>query len=143
MFIPTVRAESADVNPVNTGAGSSRKDDGRGVRLSYSLLLGLAFSGLLLLIGISDTLVMYKSKQLYAELFEMNQSYRRIGRSLEQVRSDIQISNVLIRDFLLDPSFSPRRSYPFGIARVAGETDKYLGELKNLPVGAAGTVDCP
>ena len=50
---------------------------------------------------------MYKSKELYAQLFEMNQSYRKVGISLEQVRSGIHISNVLIRDFLLDPSFIP------------------------------------
>ena len=73
-------------------------------RFRYTQPLTFAFVCLLLLIGISGIVALRKSKQLYSKLSEVNETYQRLERSLNEVRSGIHTSNVLVRDFLLDPS---------------------------------------
>src|SRR6476469_4658796 len=129
MANPTVVTNGSIGNPVNTGERLTPDAEPTDVRVRYVLLLAVAFGALLVLVGLSDLLVMYKSKELYAQLFEMNQAYRKIGGSLEQVRSGIHISNVLIRYFLLDPSFIRADSYRSEMLALRQETDKHLDEL--------------
>jgi len=137
---PTVVSSGILGNPVNTGErAAAPAAEPVDVRVRYVLLLAVAFGALLVLVGLSDLLVMYKSKELYAQLFEMNQSYRKVGMSLEQVRSGIHISNVLIRDFLLDPSFTRADSYRSEMLTLRKETDKHLDDLQH----ASSTVRAP
>lgn len=80
---PTVVSSGILGNPVNTGErAATPAAEPVDVRVRYVLLLAVAFGALLVLVGLSDLLVMYKSKELYAQLFEMNQSYRKVGMSL-------------------------------------------------------------
>src|SRR5689334_2594705 len=80
-------------------------------RFRYTQPLTFAFICLLLLIGISDVVSLRKSKQLYQKLSEVNELYQQLERSLNEVRSGIHTSNVLVRDFLLDPSFLRAENY--------------------------------
>lgn len=98
-------------------------------RFRYTQPLTFAFTCLLLLIGISGIVALRKSKQLYSKLSEVNETYQRLERSLNEVRSGIHTSNVLIRDFLLDPSFLKGETYRAQLLQLRAQTDRSLDEL--------------
>jgi signal transduction histidine kinase len=98
-------------------------------RFRYTKPLTLAFICLLSLIGISGIVALRKSKQLYSKLSEVNETYQHLERSLNEVRSGIHTSNVLIRDFLLDPSFLKGENYRSQLLQLRSQTDKSLDEL--------------
>jgi signal transduction histidine kinase len=98
-------------------------------RFRYTQPLTFAFVCLLLLIGISGIVALRKSKQLYSKLSEVNETYQRLERSLNEVRSGIHTSNVLVRDFLLDPSFLRAENYRAQLLQLRSQTDKSLDGL--------------
>ncbi len=98
-------------------------------RFRYTQPLTFAFVCLLLLIGISGIVALRKSKQLYSKLSEVSESYQRLERTLNDVRSGIHTSNVLVRDFLLDPSFLRAEHYRTQLLQLRSQTDNALDEL--------------
>jgi signal transduction histidine kinase len=100
------------------------------LKLRYTAPLTLAFSCLLLLIGVSGVVALRKSKQLYSKLSALNQSYQFLERSLNEVRSGIHASNVLVRDFLLDPSFLRAENYRSQLLQMRSQTDQSLNVLE-------------
>jgi signal transduction histidine kinase len=101
----------------------------RSRRFRYTQPLTLAFSCLLLLIGVSDVVALNKSKQLYSKLSGLNGVYRHLEHSLNELRSGIHTSNVLVRDFLLDPSFLRAENYRSQMLQIKAQTDRSLDEL--------------
>jgi signal transduction histidine kinase len=101
----------------------------RSRRFRYTQPLTLAFSCLLLLIGVSDVVSLNKSKQLYSKLSDLNGVYRHLEHSLNELRSGIHTSNVLVRDFLLDPSYLRAENYRSQMLQVKAQTDRSLDEL--------------
>jgi signal transduction histidine kinase len=98
-------------------------------RFRYTQPLTFAFVCLLLLIGVSGIVALRKSKQLYQKLSQVNESYQHLERSLNEVRSGIHTSNVLVRDFLLDPSYLRGENYRSQLLQLRSQTDKSLAEL--------------
>jgi signal transduction histidine kinase len=101
----------------------------RSGRFRYTQPLTLAFSCLLLLIGVSDVVALNKSKQLYSKLSDLNGVYRHLEHSLNELRSGIHTSNVLVRDFLLDPSFLRAENYRSQMLKIHTQADQSLDEL--------------
>jgi signal transduction histidine kinase len=102
----------------------------RSGRFRYTQPLIVAFACLLLLIGISGIVALRKSKQLYSKLSEVNEGYQHLERNLNEVRSGIHTSSVLVRDFLLDPSFLRAENYRAQLLQLRGQTDKSLDSLQ-------------
>ena len=98
-------------------------------RFRYTQPLTFAFVCLLLLIGVSGIVALRKSKQLYQKLSQVNESYQHLERSLNEVRSGIHTSNVLVRDFLLDPSYLRGENCRSQLLQLRSQTDKSLAEL--------------
>ena len=74
---------------------------------------------------------MRRSSALYTSLHELNDSYRKIWRSLESIRSGIHISGVLVRDYLLDPSQSRTREIRDELIELRAEMDYDLAQLES------------
>ncbi len=104
----------------------------RSKRFRYTQPLTLAFVCLLLLIGISGMVALQKSKQLYNKLSEVSETYQHLERGLNEVRSGIHSSNVLVRDFLLDPSFLRGENYRTQLLQLRAHTDQSLNDLAHL-----------
>jgi signal transduction histidine kinase len=98
-------------------------------RFRYTHPLTFGFVCLLLLIGVSGIVALRKSKQLYTKLSGVSETYQHLERSLNEVRSGIHASNVLIRDFLLDPSYLRGENYRSQLLQLRAQTDKSLAEL--------------
>ena len=63
-----------------------------------------ALGGLLILIAVSLLATARKAEAIYAELDELNRHHREIESTLRRLRSDVHLSGIFIRDYLLDPT---------------------------------------
>ena len=62
--------------------------------------LGLA--GLLLLIVVSVLTATERAQDIYTQLERLNEHHRDVGARLRRLRSDVHLSSILVRDYLLD-----------------------------------------
>ncbi|HYP14757.1 MAG TPA: histidine kinase [Bryobacteraceae bacterium] len=96
---------------------------------SWSLLV-LAFSILLALTLASGLATLKRATELYETVSDLNRKYRQDGLALDEVRSGIHVSSVLLRDYLLDPSLSRATEIRVELLAVKTETEKHLSRLE-------------
>jgi signal transduction histidine kinase len=98
----------------------------------------LGFGALISLIGLSGWLAYARSKSTYTGISGLYRSEHDLQSSLTQIRSDIDRSAILLRDFLLDSKFSAETAKA-ELARLRVSTDRQLLLLNRLiPVPQSG-----
>ena len=102
------------------------------MRLPSWFILILAFGSLLALLCFSGLATIRRSRQVYAKLLELNEAYRQNERCLDQIRTGISESNVLVRDYLLDLTFLKEDRYRKDLRGLRENTIRQLDELKRL-----------
>ncbi|MDZ4797095.1 MAG: histidine kinase [Bryobacteraceae bacterium] len=102
-------------------------------------LLVAGFGILLVLMVASGVVTWNKAANLYANLSVVNREYRLNWNSLNEVRSGIHVSSVLVRDYLLDPSQSRAREIRDELLRLRKQTEPHLSRMEN----AAGAQNQP
>lgn len=109
------------------------------LRLPSWFILILAFGSLLALLCVSGLATIRRSRQVYAKLLALNEAYRQNERCLDQIRTGISESNVLVRDYLLDLTFLKEDRYRKDLRGLRENTIQQLDELKRLrgPANAA------
>jgi signal transduction histidine kinase len=95
-------------------------------------VLAFALSGLLGLILASVVVTKQKARDIFAGLDEMNSQHRLVDRTLRRLRSDIHVSGIFIRDYLLDPTPSAGPEYRQELAELRASTGTNLEELEKL-----------
>ena len=95
-------------------------------------LVVVAFSSLLLLIAISGTATLVKARELYKARSDLNQRHRHDAEALGDVRSAIQVSSIMIRDYLLDPSLRRGDDYRDQIVELRKSTSARLAGLEKV-----------
>jgi signal transduction histidine kinase len=93
-------------------------------------LLSAAFGSLVALMLIAGAATLNKAGELYTSLADLNASYRKSWFSLEEIRSGIHVSSVLVRDYLLDPSQSRTREIRAELLRLRRETELHQTALE-------------
>jgi signal transduction histidine kinase len=93
-------------------------------------VLIFAFSVMLLLMGFSAISNWRQSGILFDKWEGLTRSYQDSERSLQQIRSDVQVSGLLVRDFLLDPSDASSDSYKKRLLDNRAEMAKQLARLE-------------
>lgn len=66
-------------------------------------LLVLAFGCVIFLMIASDVATIDRARRLHATVSEVNEAYHRSARSLDELRSSLHLTSLLLRDYLLDP----------------------------------------
>ena len=94
-------------------------------------VLALAMLGLLGLIAVSLFAARSKAENAYTQLDNLNSRYRDIESRLRRLRSDLQLSGILIRDHLLDPH-PPTTEYRSRLLELRAESDRMIAELAPL-----------
>lgn len=84
---------------------------------------------LLLLILISSEAIRRKARAIYETLDQTNVEHGRVEAQLNLLRSDIHLSGVFIRDYLLDNSFLTGPVYKDRLIALRQETGSILQEL--------------
>jgi signal transduction histidine kinase len=93
--------------------------------------LALAFSLMLLLMAFSAVSNWRQSGLLFDKWEGLTSSYQDSERSLQQIRSDVQVSGLLVRDFLLDPTDPRSDTYKKRLLENRAEMAKQLERLEN------------
>ena len=104
---------------------------GVGLRFRTWPVVAVALLGLLVLIAVSLLAARSKADLSYAELDNLNARYRSIETRLRLVRSDLQLSGILVRDALLDRN-TPTASYRSRLAELRNESLGLIDELRPL-----------
>ena len=94
-----------------------------------------ALGGLLILIAVSLLATARKAEAIYAELDELNRHHREIESTLRRLRSDVHLSGIFIRDYLLDPTRERAPEYRARLTELRTSHAAAVGELRTLTRG--------
>jgi signal transduction histidine kinase len=102
------------------------------MRLKTWLVAALGLGSLVILIAISMLASSRKSEAIYAQLDALNSHHRRVEATLRRLRSDLNLSGIFVRDYLLDVARERAPEYREQIAEYRRTTLATLDELKTL-----------
>jgi signal transduction histidine kinase len=94
-------------------------------------VLIFAFSVMLLLMAFSAVSNWRQTGLLFDKWEGLTRSYQNSEQSLQQIRSDVQVSGLLVRDFLLDPSDPRADTYKKRLLENRAEMAKQLALLES------------
>ena len=101
-----------------------------------------ALGGLLLLIYTSVAATSRKAEEIYAQLDQLNAHHRSVENKLRRLRSDVHLSGIYIRDYLLDTDREEAPGYRQRLTDLRNSQRKAVDELRaRLPRDAAGRLD--
>ena len=73
-----------------------------------------------------------KAEDIYAQLEELNSHHRQVDANLRRLRSDVNLSGIFVRDYLLDVARERAPEYREQIAVFRRTTLATMDELKTL-----------
>ena len=94
-------------------------------------VVALALMGLLALIVVSILAAQRKADTAYAHFASLNAHYRDVETRLRRVRSDLHLSGILARDYLLDTT-TPATEYRTRLVALRAESLQLIVELEPL-----------
>jgi signal transduction histidine kinase len=92
----------------------------------------LALGALLLLVVVSVLESNRRAQEIYTRLDELNQRYHEVEGKLRRLRSDVNLSGIFVRDYLLDPSRERAPGYRDRLAQFRGANNAAFDELRAL-----------
>jgi signal transduction histidine kinase len=96
----------------------------------------VALSGLLVLVIVSVQAASRQAQEIYAQLEQLSAHHRTVDVKLRSLRSDVNLSSIYIRDYLLDAELEHADEYRQRLAEYRRNSIRTLGELRELtPVG--------
>ena len=102
------------------------------MRLKTWLVAALGLGSLVVLIAVSMLASSGKAQDIYAQLDELNNHHRRVEENLRRLRSDVNLSGIFVRDYLLDVARERAPEYRERIAEFRRTNMATLTELKTL-----------
>jgi len=102
------------------------------MRLKTWLVAALGLGSLVVLIGASMLASSRKVQDIYAQLDQLNTHHRRVEAKLRALRSDIHLSSIFVRDYLLDVAREHAPEYREQLAEFRRTNLTTLEELRPL-----------
>jgi signal transduction histidine kinase len=102
------------------------------VRLRTWVVAALGLGSLVVLIAVSMLASARTAQDIYVQLDELNNHHRRVEEHLRRLRSDVNLSGIFVRDYLLDVAREKAPEYREQIATFRRTTLGTLAELKAL-----------
>lgn len=96
------------------------------------VILFLAFGSLLLLIAILGVGAYRRSDRIYRDVASIQDAYRTRAAVLNEIQSDIYLSAILIRDYLLDPAVVTGAEHRRQLLEIRQSLEKRLKTLEQL-----------
>jgi signal transduction histidine kinase len=100
-------------------------------------IAALGLAGLLLLVFVSVLTASHRTQQIYTQLEQLNAHHREVDAKLRKLRSDVNMSGIFIRDYLLDQERPHGPEYRQSLATYREDNMATLAELRKLS-GAEG-----
>lgn len=101
----------------------------------------LGLGGLLVLIVASMLTLSQKAQDIYAELDELNTHHHEVDAKLRRLRSDVNLSGIFVRDYLLDVASERAPAYRRQLSDFRTANMETLSELRALEGPATGHID--
>src|SRR3990170_5199248 len=102
------------------------------MRLKTWLVAALGLGSLVVLIAASMFASSRKAEDIYTQLDQLNSHHRRVEENLRRLRSDVNLSGIFVRDYLLDVARERAPEYRERISEFRETNIATLGELKTL-----------
>src|SRR5262245_24435325 len=102
------------------------------MRLKTWLVAALGLGSLLLLIVISMQESSRKAQDIYTQLDQLNSHHTDVDAKLRRLRSDVNLSGIFVRDYLLDISREHAPEYRQRLAEFRSANIATLTELRAL-----------
>ena len=96
----------------------------------------VALGALLVLVVISVLESSRRAQEIYTSLDDLNQRYHGVESQLRRLRSDVNLSGIFVRDYLLDPVGERAPSYRARIGEFRRANIKSFGELRSTVQGS-------
>jgi signal transduction histidine kinase len=108
------------------------------MRLRTWPVAAFGLGGLLLLVIVSVLAASSRAQAIYTQLDQLNTHHREVEAKLRRLRSDVHLSGIYLRDYLLDPERSRAAEYREKLAAFRASNVTTVAELRALTAGAAG-----
>jgi hypothetical protein len=102
------------------------------MRLKSWLIAALGLGSLVVLIAVAEITLSHKAEDIYDQLGALNEHHREVEENLRRLRSDINLSGIFVRDYLLDVERERAPEYRGRIAQFRDGNMKTLQELRVL-----------
>ncbi len=102
-------------------------------------VLAIGFGTLLVLITLSGLAMLRTTRQIYAQIGSLYDDYQRSASTLNELRTEVHLSGVLVRDYLLDPSHLTAGMYREQLLELRSSMSSELEALR----GMLGPEDAP
>jgi signal transduction histidine kinase len=102
------------------------------VRFKTWPVAAVGVGSLLLLIAVSMLAASRKAQEIYTQLDQLNTHHRNVDIELRRLRSDVNLSGVFVRDYLLDIAREHAPEYRQTLAEFRKTNMTTVAELRNL-----------
>src|SRR5688500_3939939 len=102
------------------------------MRLKTWLVAALGLGGLVVLIAVSMVASSRKVQDIYSQLDQLNTHHRNVESKLRALRSDVHLSSIFVRDYLLDVEREHAPEYREQLAQFRRTNMATLAELRPL-----------
>ncbi|MDR1990499.1 MAG: sensor histidine kinase [Acidobacteriaceae bacterium] len=102
------------------------------MRLKSWLVAALGLGSLVVLIAVSEIASSRKAQDIYGQLDQLNNHHRLVEANLRRLRSDVNLSGIFVRDYLLDVAREHAPGYREQITEFRHENMATLEELRTL-----------
>src|SRR3954467_7305453 len=101
----------------------------------------LGLGSLLLLIVISMLTLSRKAQEIYSQLDALNTHHYNVDAKLRRLRSDVNLSGIFVRDYLLDVAREHAPEYRQRIAEFRETNVSTVAELRRIDATHAERID--
>ncbi|MGH9218447.1 MAG: sensor histidine kinase [Vicinamibacterales bacterium] len=102
------------------------------MRLRTWVVAALGLGSLVVLIAVSMLASARTAEDIYAQLDQLNNHHRRVEENLRRLRSDVNLSGIFVRDYLLDVARERAPEYREQIAEFRRTNMATLDDLRTL-----------
>src|SRR3954453_17469473 len=102
------------------------------MRLKTWIVAALGLGSLVALIAISMSASSRKAEDIYAQLEDLNSHHRQVDATLRRLRSDVNLSGIFVRDYLLDVARERAPEYRERLTEFRRTNNASVAELKGL-----------
>ncbi len=99
----------------------------------------LGLGGLLLLVVVSVLTASNRAQEIYTQLDQLNSHQRDVETKLRRLRSDVHLSGIFIRDYLLDPERERAPFYREQLAAFRENNVATVADLRSLATAGLAT----
>jgi signal transduction histidine kinase/outer membrane murein-binding lipoprotein Lpp len=107
------------------------------MRFRTWLVAAFGLSSLLLLIVVSMLTASRKAQEIYTELDDLNAHHQELDTKLRRLRSDVNLSGIFVRDYLLDVARERAPEYRERLTEFRQTTKSTVAELLKLDTSHA------